>query len=127
MALNVLLFVQSRYKVDRKRIVAAVSKLLHGHGMQENVEVSIAIVGDRKMRALNIQYRNVDKISNVLSFPFEEGTAIPMPADMLRLGDVVISYPEVIRESAKEEWLVDERIDELAVHGVIHLLGIHHD
>lgn len=127
MALNVLLFVESRYKVDRKRIVVAVSRLLQVHGMDNDVEVSLAIVGDRKMRALNKQYRNVDKTSNVLSFPIGEGTSIPMPSDTLRLGDVVISYPEVIRESAKEQWLVDDRIEELAVHGVTHLLGIHHE
>ena len=126
MALNVLLFVESRYKVNRKRIVAAVSELLKAQEIASDVEVSIAIVGDRKMRSLNIKYRNLDKTSNVLSFPIGEGQSIPMPQDTLRLGDVVISYPEVIRESAREEWLVDDRIEELVLHGVKHLLGIHH-
>ena len=126
MPINVLFFVESRYKVDRKRIIAAVKDLLKDHGLVSEVEISVAIVGDRKMRALNIKYRNLDKTSNVLSFPTSEGEKIPMPSDILRLGDVVISYPEVIREAAKEEWLVDDRIEELVLHGVKHLLGILH-
>lgn len=127
MACNILLFVESRYKVNRKRIVAAVTKLLQTQGVQSDVEVSVAIVGDRKMRALNIKYRNLDKTSNVLSFPIGEGDAISMPNDILRLGDVVISYPEVVRESARENYLIDDRIEELVIHGVTHLLGIHHE
>lgn len=127
MACNILLFVESRYKVSRKRIVAAVSKLLQLQGVQSDVEVSVAIVGNRKMRALNIKYRNLDKTSNVLSFPIGEGDVITMPNDILRLGDVVISYPEVVRESARENYLIDDRIEELVVHGVTHLLGIHHE
>jgi probable rRNA maturation factor len=125
--IKVLLFVESRYKVDRKRISSAVTNFLQGQGIENNVEVSLAIVGDRKMRFLNQQYRNLDKTSNVLSFPIAEGEMIPMPSDTLRLGDVVISYPEVIRESAAENWLVDARIEELVIHGITHLLGIHHE
>ncbi|MBP9719396.1 MAG: rRNA maturation RNase YbeY [Candidatus Levybacteria bacterium] len=125
--INVLLFVESRYKVQRKRIVAAITKFLTGNGISSDVEVSIAIVGDRKMRALNNTYRHLDKTSNVLSFPIAEGDTIAMPSDTLRLGDVVISYPEVVRESAAENWLVDDRIEELVIHGVTHLLGIHHE
>lgn len=123
---NVFFFVESRYKVNRKRIVSAVKDLLKDHGLDSEVEISVAIVGDRKMRALNIKYRNLDKTSNVLSFPTSEGETIPMPGNVLRLGDVVISYPEVIREAAREQWLVDDRIEELVLHGVKHLLGIHH-
>lgn len=124
---NVLFFVQSRYQVDRKRIISTVTNFLKDHGLQSDVEVSVAIVGDRKMRALNKKYRNLDKTSNVLSFPIGEGEMIPTPDDILRLGDVVVSYPEVIRESAKENYLVDDRIEELVLHGIKHLLGIHHE
>lgn len=127
MACNILLFVESRYKVSRKRIVAAVTKLLQTQGVQSDVEVSVAIVGDRKMRVLNRKYRNLDKVSNVLSFPIGEGDAITLPDDILRLGDIVISYPEVVRECAAENYLIDDRIEELVGHGVTHLLGIHHE
>ncbi|MBI2033255.1 MAG: rRNA maturation RNase YbeY [Candidatus Levybacteria bacterium] len=123
---KILLFVESRYKVNRKRIKQAVLQILAGQGLVQETEISIAIVGDRKMRELNKKYRNLDKTSNVLSFPITEGEDMRLPREVLRLGDVVISYPEVIREAAAENMLVDDRIDELVSHGVLHLLGIHH-
>ena len=90
------------------------------------VEVSIAIVGDRKMRALNKKYRNIDKTTNVLSFSQSEGEPTVLPSDKLYLGDVIISYPVVISEAAQYNRLVDDWVAELVSHGVTHLLGIHH-
>lgn len=124
--LKVLIFVESRYKVNRKRIKASIAEVLYEQGIVTPTEVSVAIVGDRKMHAMNLKYRNLDKTTNVLSFPLSEGEKIPLPVGTLRLGDVVISYPEVIRESAAQDILVDDRIDELVKHGLLHLIGIHH-
>lgn len=123
---KVLIYVESRYKVDRKRIKAAVNYVLEEQNVQTPIEVSIAIVGDRKMRALNKKYRDKDKTANILSFPISEGGESVLPPDVTRLGDIVISYPELIRESAEEEMLVDDRVDMLVQHGMLHLLGIHH-
>ncbi len=124
--LKVLIYVESRYKVDRKRIKTSIANVLTQQGISAPVEVSIAIIGDRKMRGLNLKYRNLDKVSNVLSFPLNEGEQMPLPAGVLRLGDIVISYPEIIREASREEVLVDDKIDQLIRHGLLHLLGIHH-
>lgn len=126
---KVLIFVESRYKVNRKRITETIRKLLKEKGVSEDSEVSVAIVGDRKMRSLNKKYKGKDGTTNVLSFSLAEGgsVALPQDGDILRLGDVVVSYPQVINEAAKEEVLVDEKIDELVSHGVLHLLGIHHE
>jgi len=124
--LKVLIFVESRYKVNRKRIKASIAEVLYEQGVVTPTEVSIAIVGDRKMHALNLKYRNLDKTTNVLSFPLSEGEQTPLPADTIRLGDIIISYPEVIREAGEQDKLVDERVDELVKHGLLHLLGIHH-
>jgi len=124
---TILIYVESRYKADRKRIKSAVNAVLEENKVQSSVEVSIAIVGDRKMRKLNKEYRNLDKTSNVLSFPLAEGESSHLPNDVIRLGDIVVSYPEVIRESAAKEFLVDDRVDELVKHGMLHLLGLHHE
>lgn len=124
--IKVLIFVESRYKIDRKRIKASIADVLHEQAVITPIEVSVAIVGDRKMRKLNLQYRNLDKTTNVLSFPLAEGEQTHLPTDITRLGDVVISYPKVVEESAQMNMLVDDRIDELVRHGLLHLLGIHH-
>ncbi|OGH37721.1 MAG: rRNA maturation RNase YbeY [Candidatus Levybacteria bacterium RIFCSPLOWO2_01_FULL_38_21] len=121
------IFVESRYKINRKRIRSLVNNLLKKKGVVGKVEVSIAIVGDRKMRSLSKKYKGEDKTRNVLSFSQAEGERVGTSSDVLFLGDVVISYPEVIREAAAEEVLVDEKIGELVEHGIMHLLGINHE
>jgi probable rRNA maturation factor len=124
---KILIFVESRYKVNRKRIKSSVHYVLDDQNMQTPCEISLAIVGDRKMRALNKQYRNLDKTTNILEFPLAEGEQTVLPDDITRLGDIVISYPQVIREAAEQELLVDDHIDDLIQHGMSHLLGIHHE
>ncbi|MGH7246009.1 MAG: rRNA maturation RNase YbeY [Candidatus Levyibacteriota bacterium] len=124
---TVLLFVESRYKVNRKRIKQAVKNVLGDQQMTQQVEVSVAIVGDRKMRELSKKYKGEDKTRNILSFSLTEGGQVVVPSDALRLGDIVISFPEVIREASKDEVFVDDRIDELVTHGMMHLLGLHHE
>ncbi len=125
--LNVLIFVESRYKVNRKRIRTALANLLNEQGVNSPVEVSVAIVGDRKMRELSKKYKGEDKTRNILSFSLSEGEKHALPNDIIRLGDIVISYPVVITEAARDEVLVDDKIDELVVHGMTHLLGLHHE
>lgn len=124
---DVLIFVESRYKVNRKRIRSALENQLNEHSLGEDLEISVAIVGDRKMRELSKKYKGEDKTRNVLSFSLLEGEKIESPSNKLRLGDIIISYPEVIREAVKDEVLVDDKIDELLIHGLDHLLGIHHE
>jgi probable rRNA maturation factor len=124
---SILLYVESRYKVNRKRIRGTVTNTLKVQNVKGPVEVSIAFVGDRKMRELSKKYKGEDKTRNILSFSLNEGEPVVMPTDKLRLGDIVISYPILIQESAKEEMLVDDRVDQLVEHGLQHLLGLHHD
>lgn len=125
---KVPIFVESRYKVNRKRIKSTVSSLLDKNEVKGEIEVSVAIVGDRKMRSLSQKYKGEDKTRNILSFSMAEGDSVVMPKDdILRLGDIVLSYPEVIREAARDEVLVDDKVDELVMHGLEHLLGLHHE
>jgi rRNA maturation RNase YbeY len=125
--IKVLIYVESRYKLNRKKIKGAVSSVLEENSVNSPIEVSIAIVGDRKMASLNKKYRAKEGTTNILSFPLAEGEATPLPGNKLRLGDIIISYPQVIKEAAAEEMLVDERIEELVRHGMLHLLGLHHE
>ena len=124
---TIAIFVESRYQVNRKKIRTLVANLLDKKGVSGKVEISIAIIGDRKMRELSGKYKGEDKTRNVLSFSQTEGEPTRNQAEALILGDVVISYPEVIREASKEEVLVDDKIAELVEHGIMHLLGINHE
>ena len=124
---NVLLYVESRYKVNRKRIKKTIETILDEQNVTSKTEVSVAIVGDRKMAHLNKKYRGKTGTTNILSFPLSEGDQIPTSSNVARLGDIVISYPVLINEAAKEEMLVDDRVEMLIAHGMGHLMGIHHE
>ena len=122
------IFVESRYRVDRKRIKKTILGVLTEQEIKGPIEVSVAIVGDRKMRSLSKKYKGEDKTRNILSFSLSEGESTHLDNDdVLRLGDIVISYPQVIRDASEEETLVDDKVDELTKHGMLHLLGINHD
>ena len=125
--ISVLIFVESRYKVNRKRIKQIIKSTLDKNEIGGAVEVSVAIVGDRKMRELSKKYKGEDKTRNILSFSQTEGEAVTTPRDILSLGDIVLSYPEVINDAVRDEMLVDDKVDELIEHGLMHLLGLHHE
>ena len=128
MGINTLIFVESRYKVNRKRIKQTVENVVTKNEISSPVEVSVAIVGDRKMRELSKKYKGEDKTRNILSFSQTEGEAIPVSnGETLRLGDIVLSYPQVIRDASRDEMLVDDKVDQLVEHGMLHLLGVHHE
>ena len=125
--IRVPIFVESRYKVNRKRMQEKIASLLNKQEMKGPIEVSVAIIGNRKMRELSKKYKKEDKTCDILSFSLTEGETSHLPQDVLRLGDIAISYPEVIKEASEEEMLVDDKVDELLEHGLGNLLGINHD
>lgn len=124
--ITVLFQTESHFPVDRKKIKAAIETALAGE-VHRDAEVSVSVVGDRQMRVLNKKYRNVDKTTDVLSFGLENGGEfIEPPDDVLRLGDIVVSYPQAVDEAREENKLVDDQIEILVLHGLDHLLGKHH-
>jgi probable rRNA maturation factor len=127
---NVLIRTESHFTVERKRVRKTVEDVLHDKGVKGKAEVSINVVGNRMMKFLNKKYRNLDETTDVLSFPMSETGNDPFvapPDGILHLGDIVISYPQAREEARQENKLVDDKIDELVTHGMLHLLGQHHE
>ncbi len=129
--ITVLFQTESHFPVDRKKIIDAITRELESK-MKSNTEVSVTIVGDRRMKDLNKRYRNIDSTTDVLSFPLNdpnevhEAPFVEPPDGILRLGDIIVSFPQAVAEAAEENKLVDDQIAFLALHGLNHLLGIHH-
>ncbi|MBI5619764.1 rRNA maturation RNase YbeY [Candidatus Gottesmanbacteria bacterium] len=127
--ISVLFQTESHFPVGRKKVIDAVTDVLGGK-VKGKTEVGISVVGDRQMRQLNKKYRNVGDTTDVLSFGINEaqdnGPFVDPPDGILRLGDIVISYPQAVAGAAEENKLVDDKIIELVLHGLNHLLGIHH-
>jgi probable rRNA maturation factor len=85
-------------------------------------ELTVRIVDEAEITALNRQYRGKEGATNVLSFPYE---AIPGVASDL-LGDVVICAPVVASESVAQNKPLDAHWAHIVIHGVLHLLGYGH-
>ncbi len=125
--LDLSISADSRYSFDRKRVKAALSNVLSEQGVDGKVLISFSVVGERKIRELEQIYFNRDEVTDVLSFPLQEGEEMPADFDGLNLGDIVVCYPQAKRQAMQWNRLVDEEIEFLACHGLLHLLGIHHD
>ena len=122
---KILISSESRFPINRKSLREIVDKFLLEQKIKSEVEISITVVGDRKMQELNKKYRKFPGTTPVLSFSLEEGKPFPaLPDQVLRLGDIVISYPQVVDLAASENKLVDEELAELVKHGLINLLGL---
>ncbi|TAL10294.1 MAG: rRNA maturation RNase YbeY [Nitrospirae bacterium] len=99
----------------------------------EAAELSLVLVSDRRMRALNQRYRNKDRSTDVLAFPMhaERGQIYFSPRKInlspVLLGDVVISMPTAKRQAAALGHGLRAEITRLLVHGVLHLLGYDHE
>ena len=90
-------------------------------------KISLSVVGERKIKELENKYFNRDEVTDVLSFPLEEGEKMPDDTDGTSLGDIVVCYPQAKRQALQWNRIIDEEIEFLACHGLLHLLGIHHD
>ena len=91
------------------------------------IELSIALVDIEEMTELNGEYRGKEGPTDVLSFECDELCDVIDPDEPIMLGDVVIA-PEVAEAQAAEYGhTVEEELNLLLVHGVLHLLGYDHE
>jgi len=93
-----------------------------------NLELSVALVGEKKIRELNRDYLSKDEVTDVLAFPLmtpeelavlpTEGGGSPEP-----LGDIVICLPRAVEQATQRGISELEEVQLLAVHGFLHLIG----
>lgn len=88
-------------------------------------EMSITLTDDAHIQVLNREWREIDKATNVLSFPAPE-----LPEDLDEaaqpLGDVIVAYETLKREAELEQKPIAHHLTHLVVHGTLHLLGYDH-
>lgn len=112
----------NKERVSRARLMQVARRILEAAGEAES-ELSIEIVGDRRIRSLNRRYRAKDRPTDVLAFPMRE-SANPHPT---MLGDVVVSLPTAVRQAKEGGRSADEEVVALLVHGILHLCGYDHE
>ncbi|NLK85814.1 MAG: rRNA maturation RNase YbeY [Aeromonadales bacterium] len=92
-------------------------------GRTKDSELTIRMVDSDEIHALNKDYRNVDRPTNILSFPFEMPEGIE---DLPLLGDLVICKEVLERECKEQNKTLEEHFCHLIIHGSLHLLGYDH-
>lgn len=106
---------------SEEEIIAWLTPLLIPY--QKNASLSISVIGLEEMRALNHQYRQKDKPTNVLSFP----CLIPGDIPEGFLGDLVFCAPVIEEEAKTQSKTSTAHWAHLLIHGTLHLLGYDHE
>lgn len=97
--------------------------LLSGFSYDVGYQLSISFVNAEEIRSLNAMYRNVDSVTDVLSFPMAEtdGRGVDI------LGDVVICIPRALSQAAEFGNTPAREVSYLTAHSILHLLGYDHE
>ena len=112
--------------VNRQRIrklhvvpwIKCVEKMLDAIGKTDS-SVTVAFVSDKKIRELNRQFRQIDKATDVLSFPGDSSDG--------EMGDIAISIETAARQAKQSGLTLDGEIAQLLLHGLLHLSGYDHE
>ncbi|MBE6746711.1 MAG: rRNA maturation RNase YbeY [Ruminococcaceae bacterium] len=94
-----------------------------------SAEISVKFVDDDEIQALNREYRNIDKSTDVLSFPLGENGVYDINNDTgaKMLGDIVISIDHAVEQADTYGHSLEREIGFLTVHSMLHLLGYDHE
>ena len=100
-------------------------------GMENDAEVSVTFVDDEGIRALNKKFRNMDKPTDVLSFPlldYEGESEEPFFDELCNnLGDIVISLERAMAQANEFGHSFEREVAFLTAHSMLHLLGYDHE
>lgn len=95
--------------------------------LKDKYELSISIIDDETIHSYNKQYRNIDRSTDVLSFAFQDDEDMILDSKMpTELGDILISYDTMLRQSKEYGHSIEREMCFLFTHGLLHLLGYDH-
>jgi len=115
---------QKAVKLDLRRIRRVVDKLKEFLSCSDQ-EISLLFVDNEQIRQINRQYLNRDHPTNVISFSIREGDCGHVNPHLL--GDIVISVERALQDAAVGDLSLNDEIDFLLIHGLLHLLGYDHE
>ena len=136
-------FGHSGPKLSTPWLRKVVSRTLQRVLPEKDCQVSLVIADDVTVRCLNRDYRGLDELTDVLAFSTSHGgqwegkgeppgkapqeLSFVMPAqEPQHLGEVIISYPQVVQQAREHAVGIEDELALLIVHGVLHLVGFDH-
>lgn len=112
-----------QYESDYSYLDKVIKKTLKMEKVK-NAIFSITFVGNEKIKKINKDYRNIDKVTDVISFAFEDNKKINKRLRVL--GDIYICIPKMIEQAEAYGHSEVRELSFLVVHGMLHLLGYDH-
>ena len=129
--ISINILADAKYPFDRDALREHLVKVLAKYRLTDNIEVDVQVVGKRKISELHKVYMNLAGPTDVLSFPIndpaDDRPFLSSPDGVLRLGDIVVCYSVAVEEALEKQCKVDDQIKFLTEHGLMHLLGYHHE
>jgi len=125
----------TKQKLNQKYLSEIAEKILEVAGFKKPVEISLVIIGEKRIRTLNKKYRGIDKVTDVLSFGNDavNKTAknktvkfVDSPDGVFHLGEVFICYSQAVKQAKQKKHSVKKELTILLIHGILHLLGYEH-
>ena len=131
-------------EIDEKMFQRVAEVVLKTVGIKDKTEISLAIVGEGRIRKLNKMYRGKNRVTDVLSFgdksvlPYlakafprlKKGVNMSFvnpPDGVKRLGEIVICYPYAKKQARRAGHSLEKEVTILLIHGILHLLGYDHE
>ena len=109
-------------------LLSVLQKTAEVYDIQPKTEVSLVLVNDEYIHAINLKYRGIDRPTDVISFALNEGeepVVIDGPEEVL-LGDIIISIDTATMQASEYGHSLERELAYLTVHGILHLLGYDH-
>ena len=127
---------RKKYKLLAKEVA---EKVIDNMGFPDNLEVAIEFVSAKDIRRLNANFRGVDKVTDVLSFPafqievgvmFDLGNNEVVPfkteSDFIHFGDMALCLKQTKKQAKEFGVSVESEIKKLVIHSMLHLMGYDH-
>ena len=110
--------------ISVEELARVVRTVLAQSNQPQNTAVTLVVVDDQRIRQLNRAFRGVDRATDVLAFGIGDDSRFVTPEELPpHLGDIVVSYPTAIAQSAEMGHSLEAELALLVVHGCLHLLG----
>ena len=121
---------QKGYKITpslRALIKRSIKATLEHQNIENDCEVSVTFTDNEKIHALNLEYRSIDRPTDVLSFPMYERDELENAVGVIALGDIVISLERAGEQAEEFGHSFEREVSFLTVHSTLHLLGYDHE
>jgi probable rRNA maturation factor len=121
--INIEIIDRFENRIHPQTILNAVQQTFLNQNISNDVDLSILVEDDEKLKELNQRFLNIDSATDVLSFPANE---IDPETGRKYMGDIIISFTHAEKQALDAGQTSDREVQLLVVHGILHLLGYDH-